>query len=202
MKQPETVKMITKFSAHHNQLRSLLSDHWHLLTDHHILRKYVRPTPELVFCRATSVGDRLTGSHKGHRSTFRCGHFTRCPGVQEGTTFLLPNGEHFSSFTHVNCGTKGVIYLMVCTCDAFNVGKTIRELQKRIGDHLYYSSNGKLTTVGHYIGLHHRFKPEVVKFIVLKVIPEDLRRGVIGIEQSSNRKPYGLSDSTPTSPQV
>lgn len=82
---PQTVKIITKFSIHHNQLRTSLSEHWHLLTDHHVLSKYVRSKPKLVFCRASSWRDRLTSSHyqvgpgetMGPRGTFR--HCPRCP---------------------------------------------------------------------------------------------------------------------------
>lgn len=50
---------------------------------------------------------------------------------------------------------------MICDCNAFYVGKTIRELRQQIGDHLYYSANGKLTTIGRHIGLYHRFDPQV-----------------------------------------
>lgn len=66
---------------------------------------------------------------------------------------------------------------MTCACNAFYVGKTIRELRQRIGDHLYYSANGKFTTMGHHIGLHQWFKPEIAKFVVLKVSPEDVLGG-------------------------
>lgn len=50
------------------------------------------------------------------------------------------------------------------------MGKTIFELRQRIGDHLYYSSNDKLTTVGRHIGLHHRFDLMAVRFLVLEVV--------------------------------
>lgn len=58
-----TVKIITKYSAHQGQLQDILSKHWYLLTDHHILNKHLCSTPELVFCRANSLKDRLTSSH-------------------------------------------------------------------------------------------------------------------------------------------
>lgn len=87
----------------------------------------------------------------------------------------LPNGELFTPHTSALCGTTGVIYLMLCDCKAFYVGKTIRELRQRIGDHLYYSANGKLTPVGRHIGLYHRFNPLAVKFLALEVVPPDSR---------------------------
>lgn len=70
-----------------------------------------------------------------------------------------------------------VVYLMVCLCNAFYVGKTNRELRQWIGDHLYYSTNSKLTTMGRHIGLYQRFKPEVIEFMVLEVVPKDPRGG-------------------------
>lgn len=211
VKQSETIKMVTKFSAHHNQLCNLLSDHWHLLKGHHILGKYVKPNPELVFRRATSLRDRLTSSHYrvvlcwpiGPRGTFPCGHCSHCPWAQEGTTFILPNGELFSSPTHANCGTREVEYLMVCTCNAFFEGKTIRELRQIIGDHLSYSSNGQLTTIGPHISLHHRYQSEVVKFRVLEVMKDlrggdwdrsILRRETIWIERLNTHIPPGLNE--------
>lgn len=55
--QLDTVKLVTKFSAQHQQLRSVISPHWHLLTEHHIIKKYIKDTAELVFRRATSLRD-------------------------------------------------------------------------------------------------------------------------------------------------
>lgn len=211
-KQLKTVKIITTFSAHHNQLKNFLSDHWHLLTNHRILKKYIRPTPELVFHRATSLKDKLTSSHyqegpcspRDPHSIFRCGQCARCPWIQEGTKFILPNRELFTPAFHANCSTKGVIYLIVCACNAFYVGKTIRELRQRIGDHLYCSTNGKFTTVGRHIGLHHRFNPEVVKLVVLETIPKDvhggdwdrkiLQREAVWIEFLNANIPPGLNE--------
>lgn len=66
---------------------------------------------------------------------------------------------------------------MLCTCHAFYVGKTIRELRQRIGDHLYCSTNGKLTTIGRHTGLYHRYNSLAVQFLVLKVLAIDPRGG-------------------------
>lgn len=79
----------------------------------------------------------------------------------------------------------GVIYLMTCVCSAFYVGKTIREPRQRIGGHLYYSSNGKLTTVGCHVGLYHRFNPEVVQFMVLETNPGGSQRWQLGCYRST-----------------
>lgn len=153
----------------------------------------------MVFRRATSSHYRASPQVvEGPRSTHCCGHCPRCPWILEGTTYTLPNGEVFSPPQHSNCGTRGVVYLMVCVCKVLYVGKTIKELRQRLGDHLYYSTNGKLTMVGHHIGIHHRFQPESVKFLVLESIPEDPRGGRLGSRDPENARLFGLSDSTPS----
>lgn len=70
---------------------------------------------------------------------------------------------------------------------------------------MYYSANGKLTTVGRHIGIHHRYQSEVVQFYVLEVVLEDpcgggwdreiLRRESLWIEQLSNLIPTGLNEA-------
>lgn len=212
-KKPYMTKIITKFSTHHHQLRNILSNHWHILTDHHTLRKYIKPTPDLVFRRATSLKDRLTHSHykipisgpREHRGTFKCGNCPHCPWIQEGQQFLLPNGEMFFPKHSAHCSTRGVIYLMTCACSAFYVGKTIRELRQRLGDHLYASTNGKLTTVGRHIGIHHRFNLDYIRFTILEVIPEDprggnwdrqiLKRESLWIERLNALTPPGINEA-------
>lgn len=93
---------------------------------------------------------------------------------------------------------------MIFNCNTFYVGKTIREFRQQIGDHLYYSTNGKLTTIGHHIGLHHKFDPHVVKLLVLEVVPQSLRGGdwdmailqleTVWIERLNATIPPGLNE--------
>lgn len=85
---------------------------------------------------------------------------------------------------------------MICECKDFYVGKTIRELHKHIGDHLYCSTNGKLTIISRHIELCHRFDPQVVTFFVLDVIPQD-PGGVTGTRLFCNVRPCGLRGLVP-----
>lgn len=67
---------------------------------------------------------------------------------------------------------------MMCKCQVFYVGKTIRQLRQRINDHVYYSANGKmLTPVSRHLDLYHKFNPTAAQFIVLDVIKPDPRGG-------------------------
>lgn len=54
VKSQQTVKLITRYSQHHQELRKVLLDHWPLLYDVPVLAKYVSPCPEIVFRRSGS----------------------------------------------------------------------------------------------------------------------------------------------------
>lgn len=109
-----------------------------------------------------------------------------------------------------HCGTTGIIYLMLCTCKAFYDGKTIREFRQRVGDHVYYSTNGKRTTVGCHIGLDHKYDPKAVRFLALEVLPPDVRGGdrdkmllqreALWIERLNATVPPGLNKVNSLSP--
>lgn len=180
-----TIPIITKYSVHHRQLAEITNRHWHLLADHNILKKYVRPQSQLVFRRAKSLKDSLVRSQYASQGLsprlpnglFKCGHCTRCTWIGECTHFRLPNGSQFKYHFHAHCGTKGVIYLLNCQCGAYYVGKTFRELRQRIGDHVYDVTNGKLTTIGRHVGLHHRYDASFISFQVLEAVRPDPRGG-------------------------
>lgn len=59
----QTTKFITKYSAQHQQLCMCMAKHWHLLSEDPTLHQYVRNTPEIVFRKSPSIGDKLTASH-------------------------------------------------------------------------------------------------------------------------------------------
>lgn len=63
-----TVKLITRCSTQHGHLRSLLRKHWHLLSEDHILSRYVRSTPKIVFRRAASLRAILSRDRKALRA--------------------------------------------------------------------------------------------------------------------------------------
>lgn len=108
-KRQDTVKLVTRFSGHHQQLHTILSQHWHLLSDNYILNKYVRNTPQMVFRRATFIRDCLTKSHyrpvaqspPGPCGTFPCGQCPRCPWIRRD--YDLQIAQWIDVFTPYTC---------------------------------------------------------------------------------------------------
>lgn len=179
-----TVKYITRYSSHHQELHNILAHHWPLLHAHPVLTKYVSPQPEFSFRRSRCLRDKLTSSYYSGDPQSRCsqngitryGKCAFCPWITTGTRFMLPNGEIFTPAFHANCETQGVVYLMSCKCNAFYIGKTAQQFLSRIKDHIYYSMNGKMVTaVSRHLDLYHKFDASLVSFIALAVVPKDPR---------------------------
>lgn len=180
----QPVRFITHYSRNHNKVRNVLVKHWSLLTNDPILSKYINSKPDITYKRSRSLRDKITSSHYTTHQTqhvssngmTRCGKCSFCLWIREGSTFVLPNGENFPPNFHTDCSTQGVIYLMTCQCQAFYVGKTIRNFRCRIRDHVYYSAEGKMvTSVSRHLDLYHKFDTTVVSFIALAVVPKDTR---------------------------
>lgn len=148
--------------------------------------KYVSDHPEIVFKRAPSLRDKLTRSHfvppQDHTTNqigmYICGQCSFCPWISTGQKFQLPNGEMFRPRFWADCNTQGIVYLMICKCGVFYVGKTICHFWQRIQDHVYYSTNGKmLSPIRRHLDLCHRFDTSVATFFALAVIPRNPRGG-------------------------
>lgn len=135
-----------------NQIKSILSKYWFLLQSDPIVSKYISSIPSVTFRRATSLKDQLTKSHfellnKIHckyRGTFPCGSCTQCPYLDTRKQIMLPNGQKWKSSHFVNCRRQGIIYMFICSCNAFYIGKTIREFRARMQEHITAANIGDL----------------------------------------------------------
>lgn len=141
-----------------------MENNWHFLSVDPVVSKYVANKPEITYRRSRSIGDSLVHSHyapaapptgvTGGKGTFKCGNCDQCPWIREGTGCPLPRGGYYKSKTYADCSTTGIVYLAMCLCGAFYIGKTKSPFAKRIQDHLYYLDAGLLyTPICKHIGL-------------------------------------------------
>lgn len=158
-----------------------LQNHWHLLLEDPIVRKYTGHTFEMGFKKTTSLGDRVTRSHFVPHSTqtqspriYRCGNCNFCPWINTGTRFNLPNWDIFCPKFPADCNTEEVIYLVRCKCSIFYVGKTIRKLKQKLNDHIYYLANNSNLCQQTFRSLS-QISSSMISFLVLEVVPKDPR---------------------------
>lgn len=98
----------------------------------------------------------------------------------------------------------GVVYLCMCVCAQNYVGKTKRQLRRRIGEHLRDIRHGRDTPLARHVNEMHGGDPRCIKFLVIEVIRPTERRGDIDrtilqkevewIHRLRTMEPHGLND--------
>lgn len=103
-------------------------------------------------------------------------HF--CHYIIKGPSIHLPNGDIWAPKFRATCQTVGVIYLMKCSCGAFYVSKTKRNLFCRMRDHVSAVSKKLLETpISRHMGLFHDHNLTMLGFYALEHIPLNERGG-------------------------
>lgn len=62
-KKVDTIRIITRYSNQHNEIRKILNRFWPLLSADPVTRKYIKEFPAITFRRVPSLKDRLVHSH-------------------------------------------------------------------------------------------------------------------------------------------
>lgn len=90
--------------------------------------------------------------------------------------FILPNGKPYYSKQRLTCDTEDVIYLMLCQCGQFYIGKTKRQFRRQVYDHVYAVRNGKTrTSISIHVGFKHNYNPIMMTFIGLEKVHKNPR---------------------------
>lgn len=171
-------------------MRDIFTKFWPLLTADCTMRKYIKSYPESTYRRAPSTKDRLVVSHHTHKNvdspvltgTFPCGRCDIWSFISDSTDIILPNRQTYSIKHRVTCKTVGVVYLAVCQCRCFYVGKTKRPFFKHIKDHITPLYKRLTTTaLNRHIGCQHNFDCNVVCFAALEHVRLHVRGSGIDV---------------------
>lgn len=74
-----------------------------------------------------------SGETKGNRPCHKCSY---CWYICASRHIIFPNGRMYKPKFLATCQSIGVVYIMICDCDAFYVGKTKQPFFHRIRDHV------------------------------------------------------------------
>ncbi|XP_073480204.1 uncharacterized protein [Aquarana catesbeiana] len=182
-----TLRIITKFNNQHRQVRNIVTKYWHMLQCDPTLGPLVPQRPLFTFKRTTSLGDKITASefkaennkiHCKYKGTFMCGKCRYCKYMLTTRNPTLPNGQSFHPKHFANCRTFGVVYLLLCECTCFYVGKTKTEFWKRAYRHLVSMETGDpdLPLGRHTLTVHNGICPKI-KFLILDRVHPESRGG-------------------------
>lgn len=141
------------------------------------LASFVKSRPHIRYRRSSSLQDQLVNSHHDSKSVmgccrtkspFQCGHCNICTYLSYGATIPSFLRKCLVCPHYVDCTTKGVIYLWLCECGNYYVGKTLRAFKIRIKAHLYASKIcDLLSPIGRHRALHHEYRPIRMLFTAL-----------------------------------
>lgn len=151
------------------------------------VRDLVADSPQITYRRARSLKDELIKSHYEPRpsrdpciikGSFPCGECPQCRFINNSLHLLTIHGINFGAKHFANFNIKGIIYLMICQCKAYYVGKTKREWRYRIAEH---SADIRRRTenspVAGNVKCHHGPDPSLVRFIALDRVHVNIRGG-------------------------
>lgn len=141
--------------------------------------------PEITFRHPTSIRDRLVNSHYhtdadarccGTKGTHCCSHCNVCQFlVSYGVLPCFGTRKWFCKH-YVDCTTEGIVYLWMCECGSYYVGKTIRSFQVRAREHLYaINICDLLSPLGRHRVYPHGYRPIRVCFTALNRVHPDPR---------------------------
>lgn len=128
--------------------------------------RFISKTLCITFRWAISIKDYIIQSE--FKGTFTCGGCSYRRYIYTGSSPTLPNRQMFKVWHYANCKTCGVVYLMLCECDSFYVGKTKVEFWRRI-----YRHGRSIQTcvpdlpLGRHVMMLHGGKFHKIKFLVL-----------------------------------
>lgn len=81
-----------------------------------------------------------------------CGNCIFCKHMTKTKSFTNPvDGRVFEIRQFINCKTTKVTYAAQCTCPKLYVGKTIRQLRRRISQHISTINTGADTSLSRHM---------------------------------------------------
>lgn len=184
-KEEQKVSLITRFAGEHKKVCHIIQKYWHLLATDDVIAKYVNPYPQLTYRKSRSLKDQLVHSHlmprqggSSRRGTAPCGKCEICRFLFNSAELALPNGRIYKPHFFVNFQSIGVVYYLVCVCQAFYVGKTKRSFFHRIREHVSLVQNKRMETpISRHMGLYHSFQVSKMNFFALEHLPTHVRGG-------------------------
>lgn len=155
-KQP--THFITQFHDKYKKMENILESHWSILLEDPHLKATVGTKPKVTYRRSRNIKSKIAPSKIKSsqpiplqpvliplRGMYQCKKplCLTCPFVQHGQKTFNVKGKSYTLKEFYNCSTDFVIYCLTCPCAQFYVGRTIRALRARFGEHQRFIEKGR-----------------------------------------------------------
>ena len=132
-----------------------------------------------------------------------------CSYVKHGQKSCVIHDKTYNLNSFYNCSTTYVIYCISCPCGLFYVGRTIRALRTRFGEHrrAVHAGDPKSSIARHFAINHHK-DISLLRVWVIEAIPETptaverfqrlCRQETFWIYSLNTMSPHGLNEEIET----
>uniref|UniRef100_A0A1B8Y3M1 GIY-YIG domain-containing protein n=1 Tax=Xenopus tropicalis TaxID=8364 RepID=A0A1B8Y3M1_XENTR len=220
------IRCVGTYNNQWSEIKSILAKHWDILKSDSDLRDVLPNKPVMVARRAMSLSDLLVHSHYVDKKpagpvhfliptigSYKCHHCEACQYMKPMKNFKhLISARNYEIKQFINCRTSGVIYAAVCKCPKMYIGKTFRELRKRILEHVGTIVHKKDTPLARHMRDFHSSNPLEIYFFGIEKVKLSERKGNIDnillkkecqwIFRLKTRSPMGLNEGFTFTPFI
>lgn len=182
------LRFVTQFHVRHRHIERIVQRHWPmLLQDEHLL-PVLSNKPKLAYRKVPNIKSKVAPSKlkekpppPGHSiptflaifGMYQCRK--TCRFVTHGQKDFCVKGKTYPIKGFHTCSSDHVVYCPTCPCGLFYVGRTIRPLLKRFGEHRRFITGGldNHSVPRHYLEYHDK-STDGLRVWVIEAMPRDL----------------------------
>lgn len=168
-----------------------LAKHWSILLEDPHLQQIIPAKPKIIYRKGKSVKSsiapsKLKTTQKSPLQSlclipltgmFQCRKTLclTCKHVNHGQKDFYTKGKKYMINNFFNCSSEYVIYALTCPCGLLYIGRTIRTLRKRFGEHRrFVEKMVDKHSVPRHFKEHHSGSLEGLRVWVIESIPSTL----------------------------
>lgn len=145
-----STRFITTFHFQYKKMEKISENHWNILQKDLHLKTILPEHPRVTYRRAPNLRNKiapskfkpmlvspnitilipLVGMYQGHKALCKT-----CKFIQHGKKFFSTKDKTYQLKEFHNCSSDFVVYELTCPCGLIYVGRSIRALRQRFGEH-------------------------------------------------------------------
>lgn len=190
MNSSKDIRFTTQFHNKYKNMEHIVHKHWPILLQDPHLKDSIPNKPKFSYRKAPNIKGKIAPSKLKKKTNtssslqlfFMIGMYQcrkplclTCSFVQHGQkTFTIKNKTYKISEFYT-CSTDHVVYCLTCPCGLHYVGRTIRPLRQRFGEHRRFIEAGKdHHSVPRHFTQHHPKSTVGLKVWIIESIPATL----------------------------
>lgn len=171
--------LVADYHRQYKVFENIILIHWPIVFRDHVLAKMLQTKHGFVYRKVPNLRDKLVkkvpdppkrlGTFLDHKRFYTCGTCKMCRTIKyrsrKTTQFTsFATNKEYKINKLITCQSTHVMYLLTCPCGLQYVGRTTRQLNVRIREHLNNLKKGfKHYSLSQHYRTHHNSDPSRIK---------------------------------------